>query len=130
MTDMVAMGQELYIALRAGDVEALRRLLSADFRGELTAGLPRHLGRVHEGLDAMIADGWGAVDALFDMAPQVETLHDGGDVLIARGHYVGKVRSTEKPFRAAFAHFWTCDGVRFTGLHQVTDSAMWEHALR
>jgi ketosteroid isomerase-like protein len=112
------------------DVEALRRHVSAEFRGNLTAGLPRHLGRVHEGLDAMIAKGWGAVDALFGMAPQLEALHDGGDVLIARGHYVGRFRSTDQPFRAAFAHFWEFDGKRFTGLHQITDSPMWKHALR
>jgi len=64
-----------------------------------------------------------------EMGPRVDKLYDGGDVLIARGHYVGKVKATRKPVRAAFAHFWSFDGERFTGVSQVTDSATWEQAL-
>lgn len=51
------------------------------------------------------------------------------EILIAHGHYVGKAKPTGKPVRAAFAHFWSFDGERFTGVRQVTDSAIWEHAL-
>lgn len=129
MSNIISKGEELYAALLAGDVDALHRLLSPDFRGEMTVGLPYGFGRVYEGLDAMINEGWGAVDEFFDMGPDVEKLYDGGDVLIARGYYVGKVKSTGKPLRAAFAHFWSFDGERFTGVRQITDSATWEHAL-
>jgi ketosteroid isomerase-like protein len=129
MSDIINKGEQLYAALQSGDVEALHRLLSLDFRGELTAGLPHSLGRVYEGLDAMVGEGWSAVDEIFEMGPQVDKLYDGGDVLIGRGWYVGTARSTGKPLRAAFAHFWSYDGERFTGVHQVTDSATWERAL-
>ena len=129
MSDIINKGEQLYAALQSGDVEAFHRLLSLDFRGELTAGLPHSLGRVCEGLDAMVGEGWSAVDEIFEMGPQVDKLYDGGDVLIGRGWYVGTARSTGKPLRAAFAHFWSYDGERFTGVHQVTDSATWERAL-
>jgi ketosteroid isomerase-like protein len=77
----------------------------------------------------MLVEGWGAVDALFDMAPQIKTLHDGDDVLIARGFHLGSVRATGEPFRAAFAHFWGFDGKCFTSVHQITDSVAWARAL-
>jgi ketosteroid isomerase-like protein len=129
VSNIIAKGEELYTALRAGDVETLRRLLSPNFHGELTAGLPCGFGRVYEGLETMIGEGWGAVDRSFDIAPQTDDLYDGGDVLIARGWYVGTAKPTGKPFRAAFAHFWSFDGERFTGVRQVTDSATSGDAL-
>jgi len=129
MSNIISKGEELFTALRAGDVDALHRLLSPNFRGELTAGLPHGFGRVYEGLETMIGEGWGAVGEFFDMGPQVEKLYDGGDVLIARGYYVGTAKPTGKVVRAAFAHFWSFDGERFTGVHQVTDSATWAAAL-
>ena len=129
MSDIINKGEQLYAALQSGDVEAFHRLLSLDFRGELTSGLPHSLGRVYEGLDAMVSEGWSAVDEIFEMGPRVDKLYDGGDVLIGRGWYVGTARSTGKPLRAAFAHFRSYDGERFTGVHQVTDSATWERAL-
>jgi ketosteroid isomerase-like protein len=129
MSNIIRKGEELFAALRSDDVDALQRLLSPDFRGELTAGLPHGLGRVYEGLESMMNEGWGALGDYFEMVPEVDKLYDGGDVLIARGNYVGKVKATGKPIRAAFAHFWSFDGERFTGVWQVTDSATWEHSL-
>ncbi len=129
MKNIIPKGEELFTALRGGDVDALHRLLIPDFRGELTAGLPHGFGRVYEGLDSMINDGWGAVGEYFEMVPEIEELYDGGDVLIARGHYVGKAKPTGKSVRAAFAHFWAFDGEQFTGVYQVTDSATWEQGL-
>ena len=130
MSDIMTKGEQLYEALRSGDTTALHRLLSPDFRGELTAGLPHGLGRVYEGLETMIGEGWGAVGKYFEMGPQADKLYDGGSVLIGHGWYVGTAKPTGKSVRAAFAHFWSYDGERFTGVSQVTDSAAWEHALR
>lgn len=129
MSEMIQKGEQLYAALGLGDVEALYRLLSPDFRGELTAGLPQGFGRVYEGLDVMVGEGWSAVDEIFEITPLVEKLYDGRDVLIGRGWYVGTAKPTRKPVRAAFAHFWSYDGERFTGVYQVTDSATWARAL-
>ena len=92
----------------------LTDLLSDDFRGTLTAGLPHGFGRTYEGRDAMMNEGWGAIGAHFALAPQVERLWDGGDVLIARGTYVGHAIETGRPVHAAFAHVWGFDG---TPLH-------------
>lgn len=130
MSDILEKGQQLYTALRAGDVNALHQLLTPDFLGELTAGLPHGFGRTYEGLDAMIEEGWSAVGKYFDMSPNIESTYDGGDVLIGRGHYIGHAKTTGKKVKAAFAHFWSYDGQRFTGVRQVTDSAAWHAALQ
>jgi len=129
MAELLSRGAELYAALQSDDVPALLRLLHPSFRGELTRGLPLGLGGVREGLDAMLAEGWGAVAEAFDLTPRAERLFDGGTVLIARGWYEGRARPSGRPLRAAFAHFWSFDGSRFTGVWQVTDSAAWAEAL-
>lgn len=129
MNSILRNGHELYAALSGGNVDALRELLTDNFRGELTAGLPKGLGRLYEGREAMMREGWGAVGQWFEMSPVMEQMFDGGDVLIGHGHYVGKVKRTGKPIRAAFAHFWSFDGQRFNGVTQVTDSGVWRDAL-
>jgi ketosteroid isomerase-like protein len=129
MSDIIAKGEQLYAALTSGDLDILRRVLSPNFRGELTAGLPQGLGRRYEGLETMIGEGWGRIGALFAMQPQVEQLYVSGGTLIARGSYVGTAKPTGKSVRAAFAHFWKYDGDQFTGVYQVTDSATWQRAL-
>ena len=77
----------------------------------------------------MITDAWAAVGEWFEMAPQVDELIDGGNVLIGSGNYIGTVKATGKPVKAAFAHFWQFDGNQFTAVRQVTDSGMWRDAL-
>ena len=63
MSKIIDKGHELYAALAAGDVDVLKSPLTADFRGQLTEGLPHGLGRTYDGLDAMMKEGWGAVGA-------------------------------------------------------------------
>lgn len=129
MADILNEGRQLYAALAAGDVEALGRMLTPNFQGQLSEGLPNGFGRGYDGLQAMMEDGWGAIGAVFEMSPQPEELIDGGDVLIGRGHYVGTAKPTGKAVRAAFAHFWQFDGRHFTSVRQVTDTAKWHEAL-
>jgi ketosteroid isomerase-like protein len=130
MTKIIEKGQELFEALRAGNVEALHQVLSSNFRGQLTAGLPHGFGRTYDGLESMINEGWAAVGQYLDMKPEVESFYEIGDTLVVRGHYVGVAKTTGNPIRAAFAHFWTFDGEQFTSVYQVTDSGAWHAALQ
>lgn len=129
MAEILTRGRELYAAVTDGGVEALGRLLTPDFQGQLSEGMPCGLGRIYDGLPMMMNEGWGAIDAEFEINPQPEELIDGGGVLIARGYYVGTAKSTGRAVRAAFAHFWRFDGERFTGVQQITDTAKWRDAL-
>lgn len=129
MTSILVKGRELYAALASGDAEALGRLLTPDFQGHLSEGMPLGLGRRYDGLGPMMSDGWAAIDRCFEVNPRPDELIDGGAVLIGRGNYVGTARPTGRPLRAAFAHFWRFDGQRFTAVQQVTDTAKWHEAV-
>jgi ketosteroid isomerase-like protein len=129
MTSILVRGHELYAALASGDAETLRRLLTPDFQGHLSEGMPLGLGRSFDGLEPMMSNGWAAIDRCFEVNPQPDELIDGGGVLIARGNYVGTARPTGRLLRAAFAHFWRFDGQRFTAVQQVTDTAKWHEAI-
>lgn len=130
MTEIIDKGHELYAAFEAGDIDALARLLSPDFKGRLSPGMPLGLGRDYDGLESMMTDAWGVIDQAFEIVPRPDTLVDGSEVLVARGDYVGTAKSTGKPLCAAFAHFWSFDGDRFTGVRQITDTAKWCDALK
>jgi len=122
-------GRRLYTALQAGDAAVLRELLAEEFVGHLTAGLPKGFGRTYEDLESMLR-GWGAVNRLFRMVPEIDLMLEAGDYLVVRGWYVGQVTTTSKPMRASFAHFWRFNDERIVSLEQVTDSAVWHDALR
>jgi ketosteroid isomerase-like protein len=129
MTHILTKGHDLYAALNSGDADALQRLLSDDFRGRLSPGLPRGLGKSYSGLDAMMGQAWALVDQLFQLDVKAEQFVDAGEVLIVRGTYSGTARETGKVLSAAFAHFWDYDGTRFSGLQQITDTGLWRDAI-
>lgn len=124
------LGHRLYAFLQGNSVEAADALLTEDLTGHLTDGLPLALGGDYSSREDMTTRGWGRVGQTFEVHPEVEAIHVAGDnLLVARGHYVGKALPTGKPVRAAFAHFWTVAENRVSSVYQVTDSAAWEHAL-
>lgn len=129
-TDVEELGRRLYAFLRGESDEPAEALLAEDFTGHLTDGLPLGLGGDYNGRDDMVGRGWGRVGQSFDMRPEIHDLRVvSDDLLVGRGHYVGRAIATEKSVRAAFAHFWTMRDGRFTSVYQVTDTAAWEHAL-
>lgn len=131
MTTRIALGKKLYAALNAGDTETLTSLLSEDFVGDLTPGLPNGFGASpYVGRESMLRDGWGHVGQYFAMGPQVEEILEARDYIIGRGQYVGRAVESGKPVEARFAHFWRVDGEVITGVIQVTDSAAWVEGLK
>ena len=122
--------RELYDSLASGDTRALARLLSPDFRGELSPGLPWGLGdHPFEGPDAMIVAGWGRVARELDIEPRPELIHVLDDRVAVLGTYTGRTRRGGEPFSAWFAHFWRVADGHVVWLRQVTDTAAWQAAV-
>lgn len=127
--EAIALANRLYRALAATDAPALRELLTETFQGQLTPGLPHGLGRHYDGRESMISHGWGGVARYFVMAPHPDEILVSKSSLGVRGTYVGYGRSTGKPLRAVFGHFWTFDGDQFATVTQITDTMAWHEAL-
>lgn len=129
-TDVEALGRRIYAFLRRESEELPEDLLTEDFAGHLTEGLPLQLGGDYFGRADMIRRGWGRVGLSFDIRPEPdELIAVSDDLLIGHGYYVGHAVDSGQPLRAAFAHFWSVRDGRFASVYQVTDSATWARAL-
>lgn len=121
---------ELYRAFAAHDGKAMRGLLAPGFRGVVTDGMPRGLGGVYEGPDAMFRGCWGPVFKLIDVHPvPAEYLPVGDDRMVVLGRYEGTARGTGRPLSAAFAHVLRFADGRVSEIVQITDTARWREAL-
>ncbi len=75
MTPRIALGHKLYTAVNSGDTDTLSSMLSEDFVGDLTPGLPNGFGASpYVGRDAMVSDGWGRVSQHLAMGPQADEI--------------------------------------------------------
>ncbi|MDA2894584.1 nuclear transport factor 2 family protein [Mycolicibacterium sp. BiH015] len=117
----------LYRALSDGDANALFGLLSADFEGVVSAGMPRGVGGEHHGRVAMITEVWGRIDAAYDIevVPRDYLTTEHRDQVVVLGTYRGSARETDERVDAAFAHVITVKNGQITALQQITDTARW-----
>ncbi|MEO3828273.1 nuclear transport factor 2 family protein [Actinomadura sp. B10D3] len=120
-----------YTATQAGDGVALLALLHPDFEAHTAPGLPCDAGGAFHGPRETLERVWGPVFAAYDTAPYAETWHETADgLVVVTGHYRGKARATGRPYDAEFAHLWRVTDGRISWLHQYTDTARWQEALR
>ncbi|NMO01452.1 SnoaL-like domain-containing protein [Gordonia sp. TBRC 11910] len=121
---------ELYRVLAAGDAEAVTRLLTADFVGETTTGLPLGLGGTYRGAESMIREFWWRLGKTFRVAAQPESFDAlPGDRLQVAGVYRGVCRATGRSVDARFIHVLTFADGRIAKLIQLTDTEPWHAAL-
>jgi 2-(1,2-epoxy-1,2-dihydrophenyl)acetyl-CoA isomerase len=126
-----AVAQRLYDALRTGDREALAQLLSADFVGHATEGLPLNMGGEHIGPEAMQRELWWRIGRNYIAEAQPDEMRglDDGRLLV-RGRYLGRGRASGARLDAEFIHLLTFDhDGRISALRQLTDSAAWVRAF-
>ncbi len=129
--DPMAVARALYPALASGDRAALDLILSEDFCGRTTAGLPLGLGGTYQGPKAMRREFWGAIGRAYDVTARPADFAARPDGRIAvTGTYAGTARATGRAFEAAFLHTLTVRDGRITALEQLTDSAAWAGALQ
>jgi uncharacterized protein len=130
MSDDLDTARRLYAAFEAADGTALLELLSPDFHGQVTDGLPAPWGGPHEGPRNMLTEVWASVFAKLDARPVPDEylVAEGGDIVVV-GHYRGTARETGRELDAAFAHVLRFREGRIAELVQITDSARWREAL-
>ncbi len=128
---LLDVAQRLYDALNARDPQGIMRILSPDFVGVVSDGMPLGVGGRHVGAESMLRGCWGKVFAAYDMRINVEDrLLNGGERVLFTGRYAGTARGTGHALDAAFAHLLRVDGERVTELVQFTDTARWHLAAR
>lgn len=116
-----------YRALSDGDGNALFALLTDDFEGVVSAGMPHGVGGEHHGRVAMITEVWGRIDAAYDIevVPREYLTTEHRDQVVVLGTYRGSARGADERVDAAFAHVITVKNGQITALQQITDTARW-----
>ncbi|MBB2991156.1 2-(1,2-epoxy-1,2-dihydrophenyl)acetyl-CoA isomerase [Mycolicibacterium iranicum] len=120
--------QRFYRALSESDVDALSALLTDDFEGTVSAGMPHGVGGEHHGRVAMITGVWGRIAAAYDVdvvpGEYLGADADGGRMVVL-GNYRGRARDAPERVDAAFAHVITVENGQITALQQITDTVRW-----
>jgi ketosteroid isomerase-like protein len=129
-TEHFNVAKRLYEAFATHDRRALLETLATDFRGRVADGMPKGLGGVYEGAEAMLRDCWAPLLAVIDVTPVPDEylLVDDGRIVVI-GRYIGAGRASGRPLSAAFAHVLRFEDDRVSELVQITDTARWQQAL-
>jgi ketosteroid isomerase-like protein len=121
-----AVAGRLYDTMARGDGAALVDLLTDDFVGTVSAGMPHGVGGVHRGPADMVAGVWGRIALLYDMQVEpTDYLEIDDHRVVVLGRYRGQSRTDDTSVDAAFAHVIAIRGDRIANLQQITDTARW-----
>jgi uncharacterized protein len=121
-----AVAQRLYAAFANGDGQALFDLLTDDFAGTVSKGMPHDVGGEHQGRVDMITEVWGCIASLYDMHVEpTEYLPVDEERVVVLGRYWGSARDGDSSVDAVFAHIITTRGNQVAALQQITDTARW-----
>jgi uncharacterized protein len=126
MTTPTAVAERLYEAFAHTDGQALFDLLTEDFVGVVSTGMPHGVGGDHHGPTDMITAVWGRIASIYDMHVEpAEYLPVDDERVVVLGRYWGPARDGGSTVDAAFAHVITTRGDRIAALRQVTDTTRW-----
>jgi len=126
MPTPTALAQQLYDAMAHADGEALFGLLTEDFVGTVSTGMPHGVGGEHHGAADMITRVWGRIASVYDMHVEpLDYLPVDDDRVVVLGRYWGPAHDGVSAVDAAFAHVITTRGDRIAALRQITDTARW-----
>jgi len=126
MPTPTSVAQRLYDAMAHADGQAIFGLLTEDFVGTVSAGMPHGVGGEHHGAADMLTGVWGHIASLYDMhVDPSDYLEVDDERVVVLGRYWGPARDGGSAVDAAFAHIITTRGDRIAALQQITDTARW-----
>lgn len=121
-----AIAERLYDAFAHTDAPALLELLTDDFVGTVSTGMPHDVGGRHHGPLDMVQNVWGRIATIYDMHVEPgEYLPVDDARVVVLGRYWGPAWDGSAAVDAAFAHVITTRGDHVAALHQITDTARW-----
>jgi uncharacterized protein len=116
----------LYEAMARSDAGAVLELLTDDFVGTVSAGMPHGVGGEHRGPAAMLGEVWGRIATVYDMHVEPSEYLSVDDTrVVVLGTYRGRARAGGTVVDAAFAHVIAVRGEQIAALRQITDTARW-----
>ncbi|MFN7944128.1 MAG: nuclear transport factor 2 family protein [Blastocatellia bacterium] len=117
-----------YEAFAKGDVPGVLGILDADIRWQEADGFP--LAGTYNGPQGVLEGVFMRLGQLWEgFAAVPHEFIDGGDTIVALGHYSGKASSTGKSFQAAFAHVWKLQDGRVIRFVQYVDTLLVQRSL-
>jgi uncharacterized protein len=123
MPTATAVAHRLYDAFANTDPDALLTLLSDDFEGTVSTGMPHGVGGMHEGRSDMLGV-WLTIYGLYDMRVEpIDYLQVDEHRVVVIGRYHGPARDGNSAVDAAFAHVITTRDDHIVALQQITDTA-------
>ena len=126
MPTPTAVARRLYGAMAHADGAALFGLLTEDFVGTVSTGMPHGVGGEHHGAVDMITGVWARIASIYDMhVVPLDYLQVDDDRVVVLGRYWGAARDGGSAVDAAFAHVITTRGDMIAALQQITDTARW-----
>jgi ketosteroid isomerase-like protein len=118
--------RRLYDAMARSDAVALRGLLTDDFVGTVSDGMPHGVGGAHHGPADMVGTVWGRIASIYDMHVEPREYLPVDDTrVVVLGTYRGRAWSDDTVVDAAFAHVIDVRSERVAALRQITDTARW-----
>ena len=112
-----------YAASARHDLEGMLADLAADVQWTEMAG--SSLGGTYVGRDAIIANVFVPIGRDWDgYGFELERLVDGGETIVALGHYVGRNKASGKRLHARVAHVWQLAGGKVRRFEQICDTVL------
>jgi len=126
MSTPTAVARRLYDAMAEADSEAIFALLTDDFVGTVSTGMPHGVGGQHRGAVDMVTGVWARITSVYDMhVDPIDYLEVDDERVVVLGRYWGPARDGDSAVDATFAHIITTRGDRIAALQQITDTARW-----
>ncbi len=126
MPTPTAVAQGLYDVVARADIDALSALLTEDFVGTVSSGMPHGVGGEHHGATDMITGVWGQIATIYNMhVDPADYLEVDDQRVVVVGRYWSRARDGGSAVDATFAHIITTRGDRIAALQQITDTARW-----
>ncbi len=113
----------LYAAFAKGDMAAALATMAADVTWNEAENYPYADHNPYVGPDAVLNGVFARIGADWEgFAAVPDEIIDGGDTVVALGHYSGAYKATGKPMRAQFAHVFRVRNGKIAGFQQYADT--------
>jgi ketosteroid isomerase-like protein len=126
--ETVGVVRGIYEAFGRGDVEAVLGTFHADIEWYEAEGMPN--GGLFRGPEAVATNVFAPiVEDVEGFAVEPGELIDGGDEVVALGHYTGRGRRTGTEMRVPFAHAWTIRDGKAARFRQYVDTVTFNQVV-